>query len=209
MRKIIGELQKQVNGEERDVYLALELAEKLYGRYIDGITDAFEAAVASPNTTRRYAQVMIYILEEYLDTNQSVSFEISDVNTNDIELNNLILDSVKSFNQKNYKLACYSIWGALERIKTYYYEEDVKYDKSKLSNKLLNTISKDNERLRNFYEDELSYLTKIGNTFGIRHKEKNQFILDVDEYYKYLYVRCALFMKLCIINLNGEESNEI
>lgn len=207
---VIDELKKYVEGEEEDPFFALELANSLYGEHIKGITEAYDTAIAFTKTAKRYSKVIINILEEFLDTNKLVGFDLSNLNIDDNELVNLILDSAKLFNQNDYKAACYNIWGALERIKTFNYtDEDIRHDKRKSSDELLNSISQGNEGLKILYENELKELTKIGNTYKIRHHEKNQVVLECDKYYKYFYLRCLSFLEICIFVLYGEKTDEI
>lgn len=210
VKYVIAELQKHVDGEDVDPFFAIELANSLYGNKIEGITEAYETATQFTNTSKRYSRVMINILQEFLDTNKLVGCDLSNLNIEDTQLNKLILESFKSFNQNDYKTACYNIWGAFERIKTFNYtDEDIRHDKRKSSDELLNSISQGNEELKILYENELKELTKIGNTYKIRHHEKNQIVLKCDKYYKYFYLRCLSFLEICIFVLYGEETDEI
>lgn len=203
MNLIISKLKEYVTRENIDVYLYLELANSLYGNQINGIANAYETAIEYPNTTKRYAELSAIILEEYLYTNNFIGFDFSDLNSGDEELNIYIMTSIELYN-KNYKQsACEIIWGAFERIKTFYYNPEIKYNKRELSEELLKNISDENKEIEEMLKKEFEALTSIGNNFSIRHKEKNQIKIESEDMLDYFYFRCLSLIKLCVSKIRN------
>lgn len=207
MNLIISKLKEYVARENIDVYLYLELANSLYGKQINGIANAYESAIEYPNTTKRYAGLTAIILEEYLYTNNFIGFDFSDLNSGDEELDIYIITSIELYN-KNYKQsACEIIWDVFERIKTFFYKSDTKYNKRELSEELLKNISDENKEFEEMLRKEFEALTSIGNNFSIRHKEKNQIKIESEDMLDYFYFRCLSLIKLCVSKIKNLNEN--
>ena len=120
--------------------------------------------------------------------------------TSDEELNDLVdtaVDYFKKPGRKNKRTALENIWGAFERIKTYHGE-----NKKKSSSQLIDQIS---SILNSELDIEFKHLTKIGNNYGIRHKETNQRKIDDSKIIDYLFYRAYNLIYLCLHKLNDKE----
>jgi hypothetical protein len=84
------------------------------------------------------------------------------------------------------------LWDAWERLKTL----EPGRDKKESAERLLAKVSQD-PTLREALNLEAIELTRIGNTFHIRHAEIGQVPLDRDEYIDYFYHR--LLAMICVL----------
>lgn len=90
-------------------------------------------------------------------------------------------------NKRKYSFAVEKLWDAFERIKTYY---DPNLNKRESLNKMLDSLGINNSNIRELFNDEFKTLTNIGNSYRIRHHEKNKIDIKSDLHYKYFYKRC-------------------
>lgn len=97
----------------------------------------------------------------------------------------------KQVDSTSMQLALEKIWDAFEQLKTYYSS-----DKKISLQTIISRISPTNTDLYNRINDEFAELTKIGNTYKIRHFEKGKLDIPDDRIKEYFYMRC-----LAIINL--------
>lgn len=75
------------------------------------------------------------------------------------------------------------IWDAFERLKTYY------GDKKSSSDKIIEEMAL-NDKYFQLFNDEFKTLTQIGNSFRIRHHEKDKIEIPDIRYCDYLFNRC-------------------
>lgn len=101
------------------------------------------------------------------------------------------------------KEAVEKIWDALERLKTYYAEEPKKAS----AQQLIQNISGGQEEIRALLDEEFQKLTKIGNTFFIRHSETDQIIPADIRHYDYFFNRCLSLILLTIPYLEESEAS--
>lgn len=86
------------------------------------------------------------------------------------------------------------LWGALERLKTYYES----LNKSESVQKIVKNMAHEDEDFYKMFDDEFKLLTKIGNNYNIRHHETNQKDLPDKNYYDYLFNRCLSLIALSV-----------
>jgi len=86
------------------------------------------------------------------------------------------------------------LWGALERLKTYYES----LNKSESVQKIVKNMAHEDEYFYDMFDDEFRLLTKIGNNYNIRHHETNQKDLPDKNYYDYLFNRCLSLIALSV-----------
>lgn len=114
------------------------------------------------------------------------------------ELHNLIIESKiyiskEDYNQK--KIGLEKIWDAFERLKT------IKgIDKKVSINTIIAHITNGDKEISQMLDNEFRELTKIGNSYSIRHSEITQKKLPNSQFIEYLYFR-MLSLISCILNL--------
>ena len=100
----------------------------------------------------------------------------------------------RSDNISDKQIAVEKLWDAFERLKSYH----IDLDKKKSAEKIVNTISNDNEVYKSLFKEEFDKLTKIGNGYRIRHHETDKIdIIDIN-YYDYFYQRCFALVDLAL-----------
>lgn len=91
------------------------------------------------------------------------------------------------------------MWDAFERLKSYYCQTGL--DKKKSVEKLVNNISNGNSDYYDLVEEEFSKLTKIGNSYRIRHHETDKIDIKDSTFYDYFFSRCLSIIILAIEHL--------
>lgn len=86
------------------------------------------------------------------------------------------------------------LWDAFERVKTL----EPGSDKKQRADALLDRVAAPNTKFREMLGVEAHALTKIGNTFRIRHSEVNQERLSSLEHVDYLYWRMFAFVRMLL-----------
>lgn len=86
------------------------------------------------------------------------------------------------------------IWDALERLKTYYTSM---YKKNSVI-KIVNDMSDGRGEYITLFDDEFKALTKIGNSFRIRHHETDKVDITDINHYDYFFNRCLSLIALAI-----------
>lgn len=117
-------------------------------------------------------------------------------NTRDQELDSLLSDSRTRYLDPDPAVrrdALEKLWDAWERLKTL----EPGNDKRASAGKLLD-IASDEPKFRELLEQEAKELTRIGNTFGIRHSETTQTPLRLNEHVDYLYHRLFCLIRLLL-----------
>lgn len=135
--------------------------------------------------------------EIYLINNKSMELD-SSIRIGEVGIEELITIANELYREGKYSYAVEKIWDAYERIKTYYYPS---LDKKKSVEKIIEDISYGNENIKNMFDIEFKALTKIGNSYRIRHHEKNKIDISKELHYKYFYKRCFTLISVIIENL--------
>lgn len=140
-------------------------------------------------------------LSTVLDMNVNIELLFDNkADTNDTELNKLIEDSKDRFVSNDRQVAIEKLWGAFERLKTYFHSEGLKKNLS--AEKIVNLVSEDFDK--DFMNEEFDKLTKIGNDYRIRHHETNRKELK-PVHLNYFYFRMLALIDLCLVYLKKEE----
>ena len=135
--------------------------------------------------------------EIHSTSNKAIGLDDS-TNINEAGLEELISIAEDLYNKGNYSYAVEKIWDAFERIKTYYYPT---LDKKKSVEKIIKDISYGNEHIKKMFDIEFKVLTDIGNSYRIRHHEKNKIDISNDLYYEYFYKRCLSLISILLKNI--------
>lgn len=93
------------------------------------------------------------------------------------------------------------IWDAFERLKTYY----TNLNKKQSSKKVCRDASLDNLDFEELITSEFLYLTKVGNSYRIRHHETDKKEINDDRHYDYLFNRCLSLVVLVMKCIEGSE----
>ncbi len=86
------------------------------------------------------------------------------------------------------------IWDALERLKTYY----TTLDKRGSVTKVVNDMSNGQADFIIIFDEEFKALTKIGNSYRIRHHETDKIDITDVKHYDYFFNRCLSLIGLAI-----------
>ena len=86
------------------------------------------------------------------------------------------------------------IWDALERLKTYYTE----LDKKSSVVKIVNDMAGGERHFSDLFNEEFNALTKIGNSYRIRHHETDKVDITDPRHYDYFFNRCLSLIALAI-----------
>lgn len=86
------------------------------------------------------------------------------------------------------------IWDALERLKTYY----TTLDKRGSVTKVVNDMSNGQADFITIFDEEFKALTKIGNSYRIRHHETDKIDITDVKHYDYFFNRCLSLIGLAI-----------
>jgi hypothetical protein len=123
--------------------------------------------------------------------------------TGDEALDKMLEDSRIKFLNVNPKIrreAVERLWDCWERLKTL---EDG--DKKKSIETLLSKAAQCNDEFKKQLNDEATALTKIGNSFHIRHSEKNQCHLTDSAHFDYLFHRLFSMVQLLLSKRNSSK----
>lgn len=121
----------------------------------------------------------------------------SDFNTGESELDRLLTAAKTKFLDPRPEIRRESLgalWDAWERLKTL----DNGNKKAGIAALLDATVGGRSAKFRDALEKEARELTRIGNTFLIRHSETNQEKLESDEHVDYLFLRMFSLIHLII-----------
>lgn len=100
---------------------------------------------------------------------------------------------IRSTSSNKKQIALEKIWDSFERLKTIYGE-----DKKASLKKLIDNISYDSEKIKERLNYEFYELTKIENSFQIRHFETGTEPNPSDSFREYLYFRILSLISYCI-----------
>lgn len=205
--KIISALKEDLENDYKGFELADDMsrAEKLFGKELPAIIDCMEEAKYYSGTIRRNAQTIIDLLEMELAEQATLSFDLAAFRINDTEFCKLVEQSFQLYKEAKIGMATEKVWDAFERIKTYYQQ----YDKKASADRLLDVISKGDADYKAMLQEEFSALTKLGNSFRIRHHETDKKDIGCNEHYDYLFHRCLSVLKLATSVLSEVKPDEV
>ena len=135
---------------------------------------------------------------EFINTSDELFRLNSDKPIKEPGLEELLIIAEEEYTKGNYSNAVEKLWDAFERLKTYYYPT---LDKKKSAEKIINEVSFNNESIIKVFEDEFKVLTDIGNSFCIRHHEKNRIVIKEKLHFKYFYKRCFSLISVILDKL--------
>ena len=115
-------------------------------------------------------------------------------------LKDLLMEAESYYNSGNKQIAVEKLWDAFERLKTYY---SPTLNKPQSATKIIDDMSGSNADFKTMFETEFKALTDIGNSFRIRHHEKNKIDITDDRQYDYFYKRCLALISVAILYLKG------
>ena len=115
-------------------------------------------------------------------------------------LKDLLMEAESYYNSGNKQIAVEKLWDSFERLKTYY---SPTLNKSQSAAKIIDDMSGSNADFKTMFETEFKALTNIGNSFRIRHHEKNKIDITDDRQYDYFYKRCLALISVAILYLKG------
>lgn len=142
-------------------------------------------------------------IERLLSENE-IQLISSPLSTEDETLNGLIkyaFSQIRSTHIADRRLALEKLWDAFERLKTYDYPNTIKKNDS--ADKIISTISSASKPFDELLHAEFKALTDIGNTFMIRHSEKDKIDFSSDNQVDYLFFRMASVINLFLKYHNG------
>lgn len=118
----------------------------------------------------------------------------------DEELNKLLTTAIEKISDKYFTertLALKELWDAFERLKTLYKDKDKKTS----AKELVNAVSKGNTEISTWLNEEFVSLSKIGNSFNIRHSETDKTVITQTDFIEYLFSRMFSLINFCLKNL--------
>ncbi len=117
--------------------------------------------------------------------------------TKEAGLRELIQEAISLYKRPNpnsVRDATEKLWDAFERMKTYYTE----LDKKDSANTIIHNIASHNAQFENMLQEEFIALTKIGNTYRIRHHETDKIEIEDNNHYDYFFNRCLSVILLAL-----------
>lgn len=219
--KAISTFEPITDDKEIDTYAVLDLIEYVYhnikdAKKVGGYHDFFkhyhyrfeDNGVNKKAFREKINELferngMIYTLTEKGEIQRVVPIPVNlkihqVVKTDDEELNTFVTEAVGKIvlpKKEDRKLALEKLWDAFERSKTCYFEEG-KIDKKKSIGMVLDKLSNNRTVFRQLLDDECNALTKIGNSFQIRHFEKDKVAIDDSNEIDYLFYRMYSYIHL-------------
>lgn len=190
---IIEGLEDSLEKSDIDnLYYLMELADRAFRKDIPEISECLEEAIGYSSTIYRNAQIMLDLINIYLEDHEVLLYEIKEFEIDDCGFNELITKSFELYKDSKIELATQQLWDAFERIKTY----DKQLEKKDSAKNLVILMSKGNEDYKEILNKEFSNLTSIGNYFRIRHHETFKKDIICKEHYDYLFHRCLALLRL-------------
>jgi len=142
-------------------------------------------------------------LEEVLDLNLNIDLLFErQLTTKDEDLNQLINEAKDRYLKPNDQVvALEKLWDAFERVKTYY-DADKKRSACILVGKMATELDATE------FQQEFEALTRIGNSYRIRHHETNKKPLTNPSQIKYLFFRMLALIDLTVGTIQEEPEGE-
>lgn len=159
-----------------------------------------------PELSQLKEAILAYLIKNPLEeqSNKSISNDAKNLinekisSYQDNRINVLITESkiyMRSGNSSDKQNGLERIWDAFERLKTIY---DSNNNKKIASEKILNKVSQGSKLNKEMLSKEFRELTKIGNSYQIRHFETDKEEIHSDEFKEYLYFRALSLISYCI-----------
>lgn len=190
---IIEGLEDSLEKSDIDnLYYLMELADRAFRKDIPEISECLEETIGSSGTIFRNAQIMLDLINIYLEDHEVLLYEIKEFEIDDCGFNELITKSFELYKDSKIELATQQLWDAFERIKTY----DKQLEKKDSAKNLAILMSKGNSDYKGILDEEFKNLTSIGNNFRIRHHETSKNDIICKEHYDYLFHRCLALLRL-------------
>lgn len=190
---IIEGLEDSLEKSDIDnLYYLMELADRAFRKDIPEISECLEETIGSSGTIFRNAQIMLDLINIYLEDHEVLLYEIKEFEIDDCGFNELITKSFELYKDSKIELATQQLWDAFERIKTY----DKQLEKKDSAKNLVILMSKGNSDYKGILDEEFKNLTSIGNNFRIRHHETSKNDIICKEHYDYLFHRCLALLRL-------------
>ena len=175
-----------------NLYYQMELADRVFRKEIPEISECLEKTIGSSGTIFRNAQIMVDLINIYLEDHEALLYETKEFKIDDCGFNELITKSFELYKESKIELATQQLWDAFERIKTY----DKQLEKKDSAENLVLLMSKGNSDYKEILDEEFKNLTSIGNNFRIRHHETFKNDIICKEHYDYLFHRCLALLRL-------------
>ena len=195
-------------------FMGEENTKKFLPDYIRKCRDINQFWQFIKNKFSTYAERRTFIYEtfqdllDYLETEHTQGKKTThlyykdEIKTIDEELDNLIQEAKDRFHKTSDKqIALEKLWDAFERIKTFYGSK-----KNVSGEKLVELISTDFDK--DFINDEFDRLTKIGNSYRIRHHEQGKIEIKDIKHIEYLFLRMLALLNLCLENIKIQDKSE-
>lgn len=125
-----------------------------------------------------------------------------EINTEDETLNDLIETSRKLFIKSEKQLAIEKLWDAFERLKTY-----LSSHKKQSADEMCSLLGKNLDK--KYFDNEYKILTEIGNTYQIRHFEKEKIPINDIQIIEYLYFRLLSLIDISVSKLTVYKDENI
>ncbi len=113
------------------------------------------------------------------------------------ELLHEAIEKHQSHDPKDIRDSVEKLWGAFERLKTYY----TTLDKKQSAAKVVEEMANGEQNYIDLFNEEFKTLTEIGNNYRIRHHETNRIEIKDVSHYDYFFNRCLSLMALAIKHL--------
>ncbi len=126
---------------------------------------------------------------------QDIEMEVSEIEEDGLkELLQTAIALHKSPRTADHKDAVEKIWDALERLKSYHTDMDKKASAERIVEDMANRQSD----FQILFDEEFRALTKIGNSFRIRHHETDKVDITDVRHHDYFFNRCLALIALAI-----------
>lgn len=119
--------------------------------------------------------------------------DLQNIQISEVRLHKLVQEAAVYYEDGKLDIAVQKLWGAFERLKTYF-EEDKKTSVKILIEKMCDG----QEEIGQVLEREFYALTKIGNEFTIRHQERGIVEIKDQRHYEYFYKRCMAIISTAL-----------
>ena len=137
------------------------------------------------------------IIERVINNNvviEDVTKKLINIKKKDLkDLIEKAIQYYRSRNEDDWKTATEKIWDAFENMKTYY-----SADKKESLKIIFDNIAQNEESFRQLINDEFIELTRIGNTYQIRHFETGKIEIKDLKHYDYFFNRCLSIIDLTL-----------
>ena len=156
---IIEGLEDSLEKSDIDnLYYLMELADRAFRKDIPEISECLEETIGSSGTIFRNAQIMLDLINIYLEDHEVLLYEIKEFEIDDCGFNELITKSFELYKDSKIELATQQLWDAFERIKTY----DKQLEKKDSAKNLVILMSNGNSDYKEILDEEFKNLTSIG-----------------------------------------------